>query len=297
MGLLRIIKFLIFHPMNRGRRFSAVLKFVKFQISARLLGVKFLVDWVDRTKFLVSQGETGLTGNLYCGLMECEDMGFLLHYLRRGDTFYDIGANVGAYTLLASGVIGAKSVSFEPLPSTFDRLVDQIKINRIDHLVDLRNNGVGDKSCILEFTKNLNCENRVNTDPENKDVAQVDMIGLDDFFSPNKNSFVKIDVEGYEKFVLSGGKNFFSNNNVSALIIEINGSGASFGVDDNDLHKMILLLGFHPISYDPFNRKISPLETFDKFGNTIYVRDIDDAQHKVKTSQSVCVHTANDLKF
>jgi len=50
---------------------------------------------------------------------------------------------VGAYTILASGVNKMKSICFEPLPSTYDRLLDQIKVNRIDNLVEARNNGVG----------------------------------------------------------------------------------------------------------------------------------------------------------
>lgn len=297
MFIFNVLKFIVLHPLNRDGRLSAVLKFIRYQIATRLFKSKFLIDWVDETKFLVFRGETGLTGNLYCGLMEYEDMSFLLHYLKQDDTFYDIGANVGAYTILASGVIKAKTISFEPLPSTFDRLIDQIKINRIDHLVEAKNNGVGNKIDNLEFTNNLNCMNKVNIDPNNSDVTKVDVITLDGCYVPTTNSFVKIDVEGYENFVLDGGTKFFSNKNVSALIIELNGSGKLFGVEDYDIHKTITSFGFQPISYDPFSRKVSSIETYDKDGNTIYVKDIKDAQHRVGSSASVCIHTANNFKL
>lgn len=297
MNLLRILKFIAAHPLNRGGRLSAVLRFFRYQFATRLFESKFLVNWVNNSKFLVSRGETGLTGNLYCGLMEYEDMSFLLHYLKSDDQFYDIGANVGAYTILASGVIGAKSVSFEPLPSTYNRLIDQVKMNRIEHLVESNNSGVGNKADTLEFTNNLNCMNKVNTDHNNRDVTKVDVITLDDCYKPTVNSFVKIDVEGFEKFVLEGGVNFFSNENVSALVIELNGSGASFGVEDNDVHKIITSFGLHPISYEPFSRTISPLESFDLGGNTIYVKDIVSAQRRVTDSESVCIHTANNLEL
>ena len=297
MNLLRILKFIAAHPLNRGGRLSAVLKFIRYQFATYLFESKFLVNWVNDTKFIVSKGETGLTGNLYCGLMEYEDMSFLLHYLKSDDQFYDIGANVGAYTLLASGVIGAKSVSFEPLPSTYDRLIDQVKINRIEHLVVSNNSGVGNKADTLEFTNNLNCMNKVNTDPNNRDVTKVDVITLDDCYKPTNNSFVKIDVEGFEKFVLEGGCNFFSNENVSALVIELNGSGASFGVEDDDVHKIIRSFGFHPVSYEPFSRLVSPLDSFDLGDNTIYVKDIVSAQRRVTDSESVCIRTANNLEL
>ena len=103
---------------------SAVLKFIRYQLATRLFDSKFLVNYLNDAKFIVSKGETGLTGNLYCGLTEYQYMNLLLHYLRRDDKLYDIELNVGAHTILLSGVIGAKSVSFEPLPSTYDRLVD-----------------------------------------------------------------------------------------------------------------------------------------------------------------------------
>jgi hypothetical protein len=49
-----------------------------------------------------TSGMTGATGNLYVGLHEFEEMAFLLHFLRPGDLFADVGANVGSYTILAA---------------------------------------------------------------------------------------------------------------------------------------------------------------------------------------------------
>jgi hypothetical protein len=37
-----------------------------------------------------------VTGNIYCGLHEFADMGFVLHFLRPGDLFVDVGANIAA---------------------------------------------------------------------------------------------------------------------------------------------------------------------------------------------------------
>jgi hypothetical protein len=137
--------------------------------------------------------------------------------------------------------------------------------------------------------------NRVNTDPSNTDVTKVDVITLDDYYEPNNPSIVKIDVEGYEKFVFEGGVKFFGNPNVVALIVELNGSGNTFGIDDSELHQIITSFGFRPIAYDPFNRIISSLDSFGGEGNTIYVKDLDDAQNRVSASPLICIHTANNL--
>ena len=208
-ALLSILKVIVNHPFNSEHKLRSIIGFFKYQIATRLMGTKFLVDWVDDAKFITMKGENDLNGNLYCGLMEYEDMSFLLHFSKKTDTFFDIGANVGSYTILASGVRGCHSICFEPLPSTFDRLLDQIKINRIDSLVDARNNGVGDKSGKLEFTNNLNCLNKVNTNPSNKDTTEVDVITLDSNFEPKPLPLLKLMLKVMKSLFLMGVITFF----------------------------------------------------------------------------------------
>ncbi len=61
---------------------------------------------------------SGATGNLGVGLHEFVDMAFVVHFLREGDLFLDIGANVGSFTVLAAGVARARSFAFEPIADT-----------------------------------------------------------------------------------------------------------------------------------------------------------------------------------
>ena len=111
-----------------------------------------IIPWVDDTKLIVSKGEAGVTGNLYCGLAEYQDMGFVHHFVRSSDLFFDIGANLGVYSVLASGVKGCKSFAFEPIPKTFQKLIEQIRINKLEELVCCINKGVSDKNNFLDFT-------------------------------------------------------------------------------------------------------------------------------------------------
>lgn len=72
-------------------------RFVRWQIESRLKeDVTF--DWIGDAKLVVGNGMTGATGNVYCCLNEFADMGFLLHLLRKGDLFIDVGANIGSYS-------------------------------------------------------------------------------------------------------------------------------------------------------------------------------------------------------
>ena len=72
---------------------------------------------------------TGATGNLYCGLHEFEEIGFLLHALHPGALFVDVGANIGSYALLAAGVCEGDVVAMETVGSTFACLLDNIALN------------------------------------------------------------------------------------------------------------------------------------------------------------------------
>src|SRR6185437_5282689 len=100
-------------------RWAAFWRFAGWQFQSRIFRRPVIYPFLEKSKIIVQGGMTGATGNIYTGLHEFEEMMFLLHLLRPADLFADVGANVGSYTILASAVAGAGSISFEPLPATF----------------------------------------------------------------------------------------------------------------------------------------------------------------------------------
>ncbi len=296
--LIAIIHFIMRHPLNAENKIKALIKFIKWQLGIRLLNGKILTPWVDNSSFICGLGETGMTGNYYTGLIEYEDMGFLLHTLQSDEIFVDIGANVGAYTILASKVIGSQSIAFEPLPETIDRLRDQIQINRIDSRVDIRNKGVGDKKCQLFFTNNNDTTNKVSPAGNINNSTIVEVTTLDIELDNNSKYFLKIDVEGFEFNVIEGASNLLSSDAISAVIIELNGSGLEFGFSDEKVHQKLIGFGFKPIRYNPKLRIVTESNSFNKnFGNTIYVKDIERISNLCKISDKRIIHTAWGLQI
>lgn len=290
---LNTLKFISEHPLNKNHRVKAVFKFLKWQIATRLLKMKVVVPWVDDSIFISGIGETGLTGNIYTGLMEYEDMLFLLHALQPEDTFVDVGANVGAYTILASRVVGSKSISFEPLPDTINRLKDQLYINRIISAVDLKSMGVGDKQGTLFFTNNNDTTNKVSIEGNIDNTSQAKVTTLDHELKGGAKFLIKIDVEGYEFNALKGASHILSSNNVIAVIIELNGSGEQFGHSNEEIHQLITDFDFTPVSYDPLEREITKLASYNKNGgNTIYVKEADIVANRCKSAPVRRIHTA-----
>jgi hypothetical protein len=152
MSLVRTVKFILSHPLARRRPLASLATFVKWQVGSRLVPGGVVYSWVDRSRILVHRGETGLTGNIYAGLHEFEDMAFLLHLLRREDLFVDVGANVGAYSVLACAVTAAHGFAFEPVPSTYSRLLDNVRLNRAETQIKCINMAVADVPGIVAFS-------------------------------------------------------------------------------------------------------------------------------------------------
>src|SRR5438552_4070158 len=122
------LRYIWSHPLAKHARKEAISRYVRWQIATRILDWPSVVPFIDGAKLVIERGMHGATGNIYCGLHEFAEMAFLLHFLRPADRFVDIGANVGTYTVLASAVVGARSMSIEPVSQTFAFLEQNLRI-------------------------------------------------------------------------------------------------------------------------------------------------------------------------
>jgi FkbM family methyltransferase len=201
----RINAFLTSHPLTSRRRLLATARVLRWQIASRLRD-EVTVDWIGGTRLAARRGMTGVTGNIYAGLHEFADMAFLLHFLRPNDVFADVGANVGSYTILTSGVVRCRTVAFEPDPLTAAAFERNINLNQIADLVEMRIAAAGERQGIVRFSRGLDTENHVvaETEPSGRNVP---IETLDHAFADLGRIpiLIKLDVEGYEADVLRGG--------------------------------------------------------------------------------------------
>lgn len=291
MTLLGTLKFISSHPVNRNQKLKSLIRFLKWQIGSRLVGNAVAFEWLNGTKFLVKNGETGLTGNIYTGLHEFEEMAFLLHVLLSEDLFIDVGANVGSYTILASGVVGANSVSFEPVPSTFERLQQNIWINNLNDKVDLINKGVGSTQGQIAFTCDNDTMNHALAANETCDNSiLVEVTTLDTILANQSPFLMKIDVEGYETLVLDGASEVLRKDSLQAVIMELNGSGTYYGFDESAILKLMDGYGFDTYSYDPLKREL--IQTVGKnvqSGNTLFIRNKELVERRLKSANKIMI--------
>jgi FkbM family methyltransferase len=158
---------------------------------------------------------------------EKEETDYLVSILNEGDIFIDIGTNIGLFSLIASKIVGieGKVLSFEPTPMTFSRLNENVKLNNLKN-IDIRNIGLSDKKGELTFYVSNNGYDAWNSFAPSQDnkleiSIQVPVSTLDielKDIDQSKIKLVKIDVEGWEKFVLYGGKDFLVKYNPIVMV-------------------------------------------------------------------------------
>lgn len=297
MSLHRTLRFIVDHPLNARHKGLAVSRFLRWQVGSRLLPGAVAVPFVDGTVLLAQPGMEGATGNIYCGLHEFPDMSFVLHALRPGDLFVDVGANVGSYTVLAAGACGADVISCEPIPAAYRHLQLNIHINELDDRVRALRVGVGSATGLLRFTSTFDSMNHVVTGAQESQspTVQVEVTSLDELLEAEDPYLLKIDVEGYETEVVDGASQTLARPNLAAVVMELNGSGGRFGFDESDLHRTMLEFGFDPYTYDPFSRTLLKAATPTyQAGNVLYVRKAESVRTRLRDAPT---RTINRVRF
>ena len=275
MSLISTLSYILRHPLNRSAKCLALLRFLKWQAGSRLVPGAVLVPFVNDTVLVVSPGMTGATQEIYTGLHEFEDCGFLLHLLRADDLFVDVGANVGVYSVLAAGAVGATAVAIEPVPTTFAKLRLNLRTNGLDGKARAHNIGLGRTASTLRFTVDRDTMNHVITDESWAGPSvQVSVRTLDAVLDGQSPSLIKIDVEGWESEVLAGAEAALRQPSLLALIVEMNGQDPAFNSNEKAVHDCLLLNGFAPHAYNPFTRSLTPLPSKHLSApNTIYAKN------------------------
>lgn len=277
-SLREIARFLATHPLSRDAPLAGWAQFLAWQARSRL-SREIVAPWIEGQKLVVRRGMTGATGNLYVGLHEFEEMGFLLHFLRPQDLFLDIGANVGSYTVLASGVCGARTIAFEPDPLSMARLARNVGVNALETRVDIRAVALGESSGEAAFTIDRDTMNRLAL-PTDTDTQAVALSTLDAQIGVAAPSLMKLDVEGFEAQVLRGASQTLRRESLQAIIIETVSPESLVLLSD---------AGFTQARYNPFQRALTRGAGAPGALNALFIRDWDDVAARVASARAISV--------
>jgi FkbM family methyltransferase len=172
------------------------------------------------------------TGAAYFeGQGEPEVQALLQKYLRPGMTFYDVGANIGLFTMIAARLVGPRGrvVAFEADPEIAARLGEHVQRNEFAWA------SVEEKAVWSEAKKVYFARTDPDTSPDRglghvasistKDTIEVGAISLDDFVLAHPApDFLKCDVEGAEVEVFRGARRLLEEKR-PGIICEMHSEG------------------------------------------------------------------------
>ena len=153
----------------------------------------------------------------------------------------DIGANIGYYSISCSDYGFKKIFAFEPIPRVIKQLRDNIRLNKLEDLIQVIPKGLGEKNEIKEIHEDLSNfgNSSIINKVSNKIIHKIEIINLSNFIKERgikTLDAIKIDVEGYEDRVLySFLENLKEDRLPKILIIEFSNSN----LWEKDLFKLL----------------------------------------------------------
>jgi len=162
----------------------------------------------------------------------------------------------------------AKILTFEPIPSTFDHLVENIRINNLQNIEPF-NFGFSDVegSFSFYFDPMLSVNASLANVSEKNEISSVtcSVKKLDDFVNQNidKIDFIKCDVEGAELLVFKGGINVIKKHRPIVFTEMLRKWTAKFNYHPNDI-----IMFFKELGYSCFTTKEGKLVNFNLVDDT-----------------------------
>ena len=155
---------------------------------------------------------------------------------KKNSVFYDVGANVGIYTMFAASVSEARVFSFEPEANNFQALMENIVVNNLTNKINSYPIGISDKTALTnlflsKFERGSSHHMVGQTLDHNLQEKKFNLkqgifsTSLDEIlykWNLPAPDYLKIDVDGIESKIIQGAKKTLKNKNLKSILIEIN---------------------------------------------------------------------------
>lgn len=190
---------------------------------------------------------------LYTQKFESSEIKFVIDILKPGNVVFDIGANVGVYTITMAKIVGESGhvYAFEPGERELKTLKDNIALNNIKNVTVIEaavSNKVGVSDFAISHDGAMN--SLTDTGHPLQDIetwTSVKTITLDSFVAENNIKmidFIKIDVEGAEKLVIEGASKTIKDMNTCIMFEAGDTTSPAFGYTPYELMSLFRSLDF-----------------------------------------------------
>jgi FkbM family methyltransferase len=159
-----------------------------------------------------------------------------INRFKAGAIFWDVGANVGVYSLYAALKAKAQVLAFEPAAANYSTLNKNIELNRLSEKISALCLCLADKSEINQlnmistvagsslhnFGEAVDYKGDTFTPRFKQGAAAVSADTLVQSFAAPKPNYMKLDVDGLEKSIMTGARGVLADPGFVSLLVEIN---------------------------------------------------------------------------
>lgn len=231
-----VAKYVYEHPANRGGRVRALARAVAFQArghAGRKTKVRIGTDGMMWAVLHYSASSKVA----YANPPDWNEMQVWRRWLKPGDTFVDVGSNVGTYSLFAAD-LGATVVAVEPGQRALGLLRENVALNPT-MAIKIFDCALGAECGSMWMTEGLDTTNHLM--PCGGDEGRlIEVRTFDEVAGPGGIAGVKIDVEGAERLVLEGARESLSRGYIKIVQLEWNSLSESVLGEGRDACAAIL---------------------------------------------------------
>jgi FkbM family methyltransferase len=237
--------------VERWRQDSTLAKYPIIETLGQLEAETVIVNTRHGYPLIVTPRNRWIDQNLWHnGSYELGTTHLLRKFLGSGETFIDIGANIGLMTIAASITVGPTGlvICFEPDHRNLSVLVENILLNKATNVCVL-NIAVGDTVGEFNLFRSPTDDGGISSLVEKKDFWRAQVVSMSpldrmlNIFPSREVSLVKIDVEGYEYRVIKGAQELLSRYK-PIVIMEFDESHVDGKYNCLDAGAILLSLGY-----------------------------------------------------
>ncbi len=277
LGIIKFFRRLFLNTPANNWKVTGVIREWIYRNSVKSEEIE--IDYMG-VKIAAPSHDLGLVPGLVGGYYEKYQLEVFKKLSQQASSIIDVGSNIGLYT-----VIGAKNmkkggtiIAFEPIADNINLLKKNIKLNKLVSKIRIEQSAVGDESKKLKLFVSTKSVGNHSASKENAGGAstevEVNQTSLDDYVKNKKISkidLIKIDVEGFDGYVLKGAKKTITKYQPAMVIESIPKLIKNCDFKYEEFSKLLFNFYKKCYSIDEVSGKITPIKktTIKKFSKDI----------------------------
>jgi FkbM family methyltransferase len=240
--------------------------------------------------------ETGATINLYSddrlskeifvNQFEAKERAFVRSYLKAGDVFVDVGANIGLFTLIGATVVGptGKVYAVEPTTTTYQRLLHNVRRNQLNQ-VECVQGALSDQEearLMTISTEGFAARNSLGPPTAGTHFTQEKVQCYQwDILAAQRGltgavALMKIDIEGWEFSMLNGAQATLHRVDAPDLLVEFGeGNAQANGTSCVALYELLVGFGYKLYRLDARRKRLIPVPQEYQNDNLLATKNIE----------------------